>query len=152
MKIKGIQHERLGDAPFVGALIIANDCTQNCHGCFNQHLKMEESYEVSAESVVKLVKQNPLHQGVILGGLEWTEQPEDLRELVQEALAEGLEVMVYTYMTEERFRDSFPDLAKLPIWCKFGPYREKLPSWTDPTGIKLASNNQYIKYMGGCTL
>ena len=49
IKTKGIVHERVEDAPFMGALISAVDCNLNCKGCFNQHLKSLPNIEMDSE-------------------------------------------------------------------------------------------------------
>lgn len=149
VEIKAIQSERFADAPFVGALISAKGCSKNCKGCFNQHLKELTSVFMTPKDVLNQVQRNPLHEGIILGGLEWTEQPEDLERLVTTALSRGLQVMIQTSMTQEVFTKAFPVLVDLPIWVKFGDYREDLFQVLDPSGIYLASSNQYVMFMGG---
>ena len=67
MKIKGFEHERNQDAPFIGCLIIAYNCFNNCKHCFNQHLKNKPSIEMSAEEIINEVKKNPFNKGIILG-------------------------------------------------------------------------------------
>ena len=49
---KGIIHERTEDAPFMGALIIAEKCSNNCQGCFNQHLKDGKVFTDENEVVI----------------------------------------------------------------------------------------------------
>lgn len=149
VRIKGIEHERKMDAPFVGALITASDCVGGCVGCFNQHLRDLPSHEVEVLEIVSQVRSNSFNQGIILGGLEWTEQPADLRLMVDVALDAGLQVMVYTRLTEEEFKESFGDLRTKPIWVKFGEYDEELLTSTNiQQGTQLATSNQHIKYLG----
>lgn len=149
---KGIEPERLGDAPFMGALIIAQKCSANCKGCFNQHLKEEDNLFASADQILDEVQQNPLHEGIILGGLEWTEQPDDMIDLIQSALLRpSLQIMVYTRLTEEMFFKTFPLLRNWgPIWYKFGAYDETLRSYDHiEHGVVLATTNQHIKFYPG---
>ncbi len=109
MLYKGIVHNIFNDAPFIGALIIANDCRMPCPDCLNEHLKAAEyTVENSAEEIISMVKSNGLNEGVILSGLEWTEQPKDLVVLSQEALKRDLEVIVYTHHEK-------PDYYHTPI-------------------------------------
>jgi len=96
MKIKRIEHERGQDAPFVGALICANDCHKRCKGCINKDIKKEPSFEASAEEILEEVMSNPFNKGIILGGLEWAEQPQDLLDICYLASKKGLEIMIYT--------------------------------------------------------
>lgn len=145
---KDIEHERLGDAPFVGALIIAAQCTGNCEGCFNQHVKEEPNKFDTTTHLLALVRANPFNEGIILGGLEWSEQPEDMLDLIKEALGYQMKVMIYTRLTEDVFLNKFPELIGKGVFCKFGAYDLKYKSDTHFSyGVKLATTNQYIKYL-----
>lgn len=145
---KGIIHERAEDAPFMGALIIATSCSSRCRGCFNQHLKDAETYLRYADEVIEEVKQNPFNDGIILGGLEWSEQPDDMIALVSCATAAQLKVMIYTGLTEEEFYRRVPSHYLHNCYIKFGKYDEKHLSDNHTSfGVKLASTNQYIKYI-----
>lgn len=145
---KGIIHERAEDAPFMGALIIATSCSNRCRGCFNQHLKDAETYLRYADEIIKEVKQNPFNDGIILGGLEWSEQPDDMIALVSCAAAAGLKIMVYTGLTEEEFYRRVPSHYLHNCYIKFGKYDEKRLSDNHTSfGVKLASTNQYIVHL-----
>lgn len=145
---KGIIHERAEDAPFMGALIIATSCSNRCRGCFNQHLKDAETYLRYADEIIEEVKQNPFNDGIILGGLEWSEQPDDMIALVSCAAAAGLKVMVYTGLAEEEFYRRVPSHYLHNCYIKFGKYDEKHLSDNNTSfGVKLASTNQYIVHL-----
>lgn len=147
MKYKGIVHNILNDAPFIGALIIANQCSRGCRACHNGHLKTS-AYELkdTAEGIIRAVRANGLNRGIILSGLEWTEQPEDLVALTLAALDAGLEVMVYTHHTEREFFRIVPELVGKRLCVKFGAYDESLKSEDHYScGVKLATMNQYIR-------
>lgn len=142
---KGIEHERTQDAPFIGALILANDCHKNCPGCFNQYLRKQQTWEASVRDILLEVKENAFNEGIILGGLEWTEQPRELVALTLEALRVDLKVCIYTHLSQEQFRTMFPALAMKDILLKCGDYREGLSGYTlDNIGVTLASSNQYM--------
>lgn len=144
VKIKGFEHERSQDAPFMGCLVIANDCRNNCRNCFNQHLKNKPSIDISVEDVIAEVKSNPFNQGVIFGGLEWYNQKDDLYKLMRAAADAGLKIMVYTGKTTIDDKMIFEECAKkVDTYLKLGPYIDNLPS-TVMYGITLASNNQSI--------
>lgn len=100
---KGIFHERTEDAPFVGALIAAPSCHLKCKNCFAKDLKKAEIMVDSAYNIIQKVLANPLNQGVIFAGLEWSENPDDLIELIKEAAKQKLEIMIYTGLTFEAF-------------------------------------------------
>ena len=144
IRIKLIEPERVEDAPFIGALISAIDCNFNCHNCFNQHIKELPTYKYSIEEIFKKIKQNPFHEGIILSGLEWTLQPEEMKFLIIEALKNNLKVILYTGMNEEVFKKQFNEIYKLPIYIKFGIYDEKQKiNDYEMYGVKLHSKNQY---------
>lgn len=96
IRYKGIEHERTEDAPFVGALIIAPTCKFKCNGCFNRNLKKVPDIINTAKEIIDAVKENPFNEGIVLGGLEWSESPLELLELVKEASERGLKIMIYT--------------------------------------------------------
>lgn len=145
---KGIVHERAEDAPFMGALIISVSCSNNCRDCFNQHLKDAKTYIRYADEIIEEVKQNHFNDGIILGGLEWSEQPDDTIALISCAAAAGLEVMIYTGLTEEEFYRRIPRHYLHNCYIKFGKYDEKCLSDTYTSfGVKLASTNQYIVHL-----
>jgi len=142
----GITHESQ-DAPFIGALICAIGCSHHCPGCHNQHLIGSPIIEESEEQIISKVKQNIFNKGIILAGLEWTEQPHEMYALTFEALSRGLEVMIYTHMMQYEFEASFPELIEQPkpLWCKYGPYQDaKATKLKSQYGIVLADPEQYI--------
>lgn len=145
---KGIIHERTEDAPFMGALIIGVSCRNNCRNCFNQHLKKSQTYFKFADEIIAEVKQNHFNEGIILAGLEWSEQPDDTIALISCALHENLQVILYTGLTEQELFSRIPKEYLVGIYIKFGKYDEnKLSNTYYSEGVKLASTNQYIKFM-----
>lgn len=104
IRYKGIIHERTEDSPFVGALIIAPTCKMKCRGCFNKDLKKQENLTATAQEIIAEVQDNPFNEGIILAGLEWSESPSELLELMIEASDKGLKVMVYTGCELEQFQ------------------------------------------------
>lgn len=149
VRYKGIKHERCEDAPFVGALISAIDCKFNCEGCFNQYLKELPTQKESAENIIAEVKRNPLNEGIILGGLEWSCQPVELYNLVRTASRNGLKVMIYTGCDETCF-DRKIGLSMLgafinrDFYVKFGNFQPDKSSHKKAFGVVLATDNQYI--------
>lgn len=147
IKIKGIVHERVEDAPFMGALICAIDCKFNCKGCFNQYLKTLPTIEMDSEEILDEVIKNPFNEGIILAGLEWSLQPNELRELVNSAINKELKVIIYSGLNEEEFKLKFPDLYSLNknIYFKFGKYEENLKVDNNiHYDVKLSTSNQKI--------
>lgn len=104
IRFKGIQDEITEDAPFVGARISANGCKFNCFGCFNRGLLVSmPEVKLSAEEIIAIVKRNPFNQGIILAGGEWSEQAVDMLEIIEVAVANNLQVMIYTGCVLEQF-------------------------------------------------
>jgi organic radical activating enzyme len=149
IRYKGIIHNVLNDAPFIGALIIAPSCKNGCKNCINHHLKTNGIfYENTAKEIIKKVKSNGLNKGVILSGLEWSESPQSMIKLTKEALDNNLEVIIYTHLKEENFMKKAPGLKGIPIFVKFGEYKEELKTEDNVHfGVKLATSNQYIRFL-----
>ena len=105
MKIhyKGIVHERTEDSPFVSAIVVAPTCNFKCKGCFNRDLKKQENKVATAEEIIAEVMSNPFNEGVTFSGLEWSESPNELVELVKVASDKGLKIMIYTGCKLEQF-------------------------------------------------
>ena len=143
--IKGIFHERTEDAPFIGALICANNCKFNCLNCCNEEIKLLPSYYKDDDEIIQEIKSNSFNKGIILAGLEWTLQPKEMFRLINLALDNQLEVILYTGMDYDVLIKKFPELLNYHIYIKTGKYIKELS--TDDNiqfGVKLASSNQKI--------
>lgn len=145
---KGIVHNVLNDAPFIGAIVVANACSRGCRGCINETLKSDHytRYE-SVEGIIASVRSNGLNEGIIFSGLEWSEQSKDLVDLVGAALNAQLKVMIYTHHTERVFFNKVPELKGRNLYIKFGAYlpEERSENHYSHT-VRLATRNQYIKH------
>lgn len=147
VRYKLIEHERVEDAPFIGALVSAISCQLGCEGCFNQPLKSLPTQISSAEAIVDTILSNPFNEGIVLGGLEWSEQPKELVRLVEAALQKHLKVMIYTGYSLKMFFNRVPELLDIEgaLYIKYGKYDA---SKSDPNyyryGVQLASKNQGI--------
>lgn len=143
---KGIEHGILSDAPFVGARISAIDCHNNCPGCFNQSLRKEPYKTQDVNDIITEVINNQLDQGIILGGLEWSEQPDELRALVNAATQADLQIIVYTHWDISSFMFLFPTFKDIPkLYVKCGDYKEDGKHYYDTENdVTLASDNQII--------
>lgn len=96
IRYKSITHERVEDAPFIGALISSIDCKFGCKGCINNHVNKEAVLTATGDQIIQQVLRNPFNTGIILGGLEWSLQPLELLELCRIAALEELQIMIYT--------------------------------------------------------
>ena len=145
---KLIEHERVEDAPFVGALISACDCKFGCKGCFNQGIKNMPTKQDTAENIIKQIKSNPFNKGVIFAGLEWTLQIDECLILAKLARQNGLQTMLYTGNDSDLIlnililSDSFD-------YIKVGRFVEELKTANHiEYGVVLASSNQHILKRG----
>ena len=149
---KGIYRERF-DAPFMGTLISAIACNRNCPGCHDDPIKYNsEILTEDHEEIIRRVLEDPFSEGIILAGLEWTLQREEMYTLIQTARLYHLQVIVYTHHTESEMREMFPELYSdsfIGLYMKYGEYDEtKLVPNYSSYGVPLASSNQYIKRIG----
>lgn len=149
IKYKQIKHERVEDSPFVGCLISAIDCKFNCKNCFNQSLKDLPTKEKDSVTLINEVKSNPFNKGIILGGLEWSNQPSEAINIAETAKNNGLITMLYT---GREFNDSeIQSLLKTGVfdYVKCGNYQEDLSTMNHiEYGVALASSNQHIYKKG----
>ena len=152
IRTKGIVHERFEDAPFIGALIIADDCKYRCKNCFNQHLKDLPTIEMDSHEIIEQVKQNPFNKGIILSGLEWTIQIDEVEELIDLALQNGLEVILYSGLSRTAFESRYDHLTHRNMYLKCGAYEEAFKGHNIQHNVSLASTNQeVVKYKGDQT-
>lgn len=143
---RGLYHDRL-DAPFVGSLLFAVDCNHGCKGCCHADRRDGPIYETEAEEIINDILQYRFSEGLILGGFEWTQQPDEMMELIDLAIENSLQVILYTHHTEEELKSILPKLYnRKGVYVKYGEYRIDLSSKTYTSyGVPLASTNQYIK-------
>lgn len=100
---KSITHERTEDAPFVSALVCASECSRGCTDCFNQHIKSQPTLIAEAEKIIEEITSNPFNEGICLSGLEWSETPLELIELVTQASKAALKIIIYTGCEKDLF-------------------------------------------------
>ena len=149
VQYRGIRHNVENDAPFIGAVVLAPYCRDHCEGCHNQHLKESPILTDTYNNILDEIEEDSFNNGIILGGLEWTDAPRGMYKLIREAVRRNMNVFLYTYMTEEQFANKFPSLYKKPIWIKFGKFDKDKKGHNVQHGIKLSTTNQHIKFLGG---
>lgn len=149
IKYKAIEHERVEDAPFMGALISACNCNYNCKNCFNQKVKDLPVISKLVDEIIAEIKSNIFNKGIILAGLEWSLQMDECIALATGAKANGLQTIVYTGA------DISSPIIKQYIhsnvfdYIKYGSYREDLKAANHiEHGVVLASYNQHILKKG----
>lgn len=147
MKInyKKIEHERVGDAPFIGALISACDCNFNCNNCFNQNLKHSPTLCKEEDEIIQEIKSNPFNKGIIFAGLEWSLQEKEMMSLAFKAKSSGLKTMVYTgHSIDSEFVQRLIRNENID-YIKYGKFKEKKRTYSHiEYGVVLASANQHI--------
>lgn len=145
---KLIESERVGDAPFIGALISACNCKFNCPNCFNQSIKTMPTITKSCQEIISKIKSNKFNQGIIFAGLEWTLQLIECIELAKMAKQNGLQTMIYTGSEDKRLIGSL-ELSGVFDYIKYGRYKEELKTANHiEYGVALASSNQHILKRG----
>lgn len=146
---KLIEHERVGDAPFIGALISACDCTFNCSNCFNQHIKKLKTITKSGEEIIAEIQSNVFNQGIIFAGLEWSLQPDECILLATEAKRHELLTMLYTGNVWESLFVKRIIESHVFDYVKCGQYDESLNTVNHVEyGVVLSSSNQHIYKRG----
>lgn len=155
---RGIHHTRF-DAPFCGALISSISCDHGCTDCINEHLKSDPHIiHQDSNDILDIIRSNPFNEGIILGGLEWTLQKDEMLHLIQLALSYDLQVILYTHHTEDSLLNLIPELYDRSstgdylfkgLYIKYGEYdTSKLSSTYSSYDVPLASTNQYIVRLG----
>jgi hypothetical protein len=161
IRYKTIEEERIQDAPFVGALISAIDCSFNCKKCFNQPLKNLPTIEEYPDEIIKNIKKNKFNKGIILAGLEWSQQLNEAYVLLCNAKLFGLKTMLYTGFSNLEYFSNFcnrqfelipemnTELFNNLDYIKCGQYKANLATLNHiEYGVTLASSNQRIYKKG----
>ena len=151
IRYKKIEHERVEDAPFVGALISACDCCFKCKECFNQNIKQLPTIKRPLLTIINEVLSNPFNKGIIFAGLEWTLQFDECRALALAAKEHGLQTMLYTGFdyNSTKVQKIIKSTPALFDYIKCGTYqKDKTTSNHIEYGIVLASSNQHIYKRG----
>lgn len=116
IRVAGIVKESIVDGPGIRLVVFTQGCKHNCLGCHNPHTHSFEGGElVSIESIVSMVKENPLLDGITLSGGEPFEQAKVLSKLAKIIKESGYNIITYTGYTYEFIVSSFSDN---PDWEK----------------------------------
>lgn len=146
---KAIEHERVEDAPFVGALISACDCKFNCPNCFNQDVKKLPTTTKNCHEIISEIKANPFNKGIIFAGLEWSLQIDECITLATAAKSVGLQTMIYTGADKKSSIVKHYIKSGVFDYIKYGRYSEELKTVNHiEYGVVLASSNQHILKRG----
>ena len=129
LKLAGIQGDSIVDGPGIRTVFFAQGCPHHCIGCHNPETwPFTGGLEYSTETLMDMVRGNPLCHAVTLSGGEPFSQAEDFAPLAEQLRAEGYEVASYSgYTFEELLEGSSAQrrlLAALNVLID-GPFIEK---------------------------
>lgn len=96
IRYKTLEHGIEGEAPFIGAKITAISCPIKCKGCKTRKLLKLPTQTNTSWNIISEIISHPENRGIIFSGLEWSEQADELLELVGVASQHGLEIMIHT--------------------------------------------------------
>ena len=103
LDLAGIQADSIVDGPGIRTTVFCQGCPHHCPGCHNP-----ETWEfgcgtpTGAETVLEIVRGNPLCRGVTFSGGEPFSQAEELARLGKMLKAAGYEVAAYSGYTLEQ--------------------------------------------------
>lgn len=142
VKIAGIVKESIVDGPGIRFCIYAQGCRHNCLGCHNPQTHPFDGGNLkNVDSIIEMVKKNPLLDGITLSGGEPFEQAEAFAELARRVHDIKLDVITYTgYTYEEIIRD-----------CKIKKGWESLLNETDylvDGPFEINKKNPLLKFRG----
>lgn len=167
MRIKGILFEDFVNFKKPVMYIAFPKCSFKCDKengaqlCQNSRLARDPDIEVSISSIIERYLSNPITHGVVIGGLEPFDTPEQLLSFITVFRVHTSEpIVIYTGYTEEELEEgywypsnSFEENKR--IWktikdygviVKFGRFRPNQEKHYDEVlGVYLASDNQYAK-------
>lgn len=114
LKIAGIVKESIVDGPGIRLVVFAQGCKHNCPGCHNPAThSFEGGTLMSVDSILEILRMNPMADGITLSGGEPFEQAEGFAELAIQSKLSGFHVMTYTgYSYEGILKES----ERRPEW------------------------------------
>ncbi len=108
IRLAGVVRESIVDGPGIRLTVFTQGCPHHCTGCHNpQTHDFNGGYLSDTDNILKVIKQNPMLQGVTFSGGEPFMQCEPLCELAQQCHHIGLDIMVYTGFTFEQLQEGF---------------------------------------------
>ena len=127
IRLSGIVKESIVDGPGIRYVIFTQGCKQRCIGCHNpeaQSLTAGKLYEIG--DLVQEWRQNPLLKGITISGGEPFLQPEAVWQLVEQAIADQLDIVIYSGYYYEELSNSLNKFIQLILanatYLIDGPY------------------------------
>ena len=114
LDLSGIVSDSIVDGPGIRTTVFCQGCPHHCPGCHNP-----ETWDfgcgtaLPVETIVQIVRENPLCRGVTFSGGEPFAQPEAFARLARLLKAEGYEVASYSGYTFEQLFAGSEDQKKL---------------------------------------
>ena len=110
LRLAGVIRESIVDGPGIRLVVFAQGCPHHCPGCHNPDTHDPQGgYDSDPDDLLKVVRQNPILQGVTFSGGEPFLQAEGFARLGREIHQLGLSVVTYTGYTMERLLDGLRD-------------------------------------------
>lgn len=102
LRVAGIIEESIVDGPGIRLVVFTQGCKHNCIGCHNPETHSFTGGKlIDIDSIVHMVKSNPLLDGITLSGGEPFEQVKECAILAKKVKELGLSVVTYTGYTFE---------------------------------------------------
>lgn len=117
IRIAGIEEESIVDGPGIRLVVFTQGCSHKCKGCHNPEThNYNGGYDIGIDDIIKMVKSNPLLDGITISGGDPFEQAYESSRLAKRVKELGLNVITYTgYRFEEiiskaRYDEGFREL------------------------------------------
>ncbi len=103
LRISGLVEESIVDGPGIRLTVFTQGCRHKCKGCHNpQTHDYNGGKDISIDEILRIVKENPLLDGITISGGEPFDQPQACTKLAKTVKNMGLNVVIYTgYKYEE---------------------------------------------------
>ncbi len=117
LRIAGIEPESFVDGPGIRFTIFTQGCSHKCPGCHNpQTHDFEGGHFITLKSLLEMIEENPLLDGVTLSGGDPMFQAGALVPLAREIKERGMNLVIFTGFTFERLmalKNEKPEMLEL---------------------------------------
>ena len=114
LNLSGIVSDSIVDGPGIRTCIFSQGCPHHCEGCHNPETwDFDCGTDMDEETLVEIVRSNPLCRGVTFSGGEPFAQAEGFAKLAKLLKEAGYEVASYTGYTFEELLEGSEDQKKL---------------------------------------
>ena len=114
LNLSGIVSDSIVDGPGIRTTVICQGCPHHCPGCHNPETwEFGCGTDMDEETIVEIVRSNPLCRGVTFSGGEPFAQAGGYAKLAKLLKAAGYEVAAYSGFTFEQLLNGTPDQKKL---------------------------------------